>query len=133
MRTFICLALIAVASHSASASVLSFVKNNVYRLDNTNKVTATLNDRVESNTKVGTGEKSMCELSFDDKSVTRIGENSEFSFIEQERLVKCGDGKFLVSKDPPIRQHSQLLSLAIRSALNVFPPSFENEYAIDPL
>jgi hypothetical protein len=100
MRTLICLALIAVASHSASASVLSFVKNSVYKLDNTNKVAAVLNDKLESNTKVGTGEKSMCELSFDDKSVTRIGENSEFSFIEQERLIKCGDGKFLVSKDP---------------------------------
>jgi hypothetical protein len=100
MRTLICLALLAVASHSASASVLSFVKNSVYRLENTNKVTAVLNDKVESNTKVGTGEKSMCELSFDDKSITRIGENSEFSFVEQERLVKCGDGKFLVSKDP---------------------------------
>jgi hypothetical protein len=100
MRTLICLALIAVASHSASATTVSFLKNNVYRLDNTNKVTATLNDKVVTDTKVGTGEKSMCELSFDDKSVTRIGENSEFSFIEQERLIKCGDGKFLVSKDP---------------------------------
>jgi hypothetical protein len=94
------LALLALISHSATASVISFVKNDVYNLRDTNKVTATLNDKVATDTKVGTGEKSMCELSFDDKSVTRIGENSEFSFIEQERLIKCGDGKFLVSKDP---------------------------------
>jgi len=55
---------------------------------------------LQPDTQIGTGDKSMCELSFDDKSVTRIGEHSVFSFQEQERLIKCGDGKFLVSKDP---------------------------------
>ena len=94
------LALLALISHNATASVISFVKNDVYSLKDTNKVTAIVNNKIESNTQVGTGEKSMCELSFDDKSITRIGENSLFSFIEQERLIKCGDGKFLVSKDP---------------------------------
>jgi hypothetical protein len=94
------LALLALISHSATASVISFVKNDVYSLKDTNKVTAIVNNKIESNTQVGTGEKSMCELSFDDKSITRIGENSLFSFIEQEHLIKCGDGKFLVSKDP---------------------------------
>ena len=100
MRTLICLALIAVASHSASATTVSFLKNSVYRIDNTNKVTAILNDKVESDTQVGTGAQSMCELSLDDKSVTRIGANAVFSFVEQERLVKCDKGTFLVSKDP---------------------------------
>lgn len=100
MRTLICLALIAVASHSASATTVSFLKNSVYRIDNTNQVAAVLNDKVESNTQVGTGEQSMCELSLDDKSVTRIGANAVFSFVEQERLVKCDKGTFLVSKDP---------------------------------
>ena len=100
MKTLICLALMAVASHSASATTVSFLKNSVYKLDNTNKVTATLNDKVESNTQVGTGEQSMCELSLDDKSVTRIGANAVFTFVEQERLVKCDKGTFLVSKDP---------------------------------
>jgi len=100
MKTLICLALLAVANHSASASTVSFLKNSVYRIDNTNKVTATLNDKVESNTQVGTGEQSMCELSLYDKSVTRIGANAVFSFVEQERLVKCDKGTFLVSKDP---------------------------------
>jgi len=100
MKTLICLALIAVASHSASATTVSFLKNSVYRIDNTNKVTAVLNDKVESNTQVGTGEQSMCELSLDDKSVTRVGANAVFSFVEQERLVKCDEGTFLVSKDP---------------------------------
>ena len=100
MKTLICLALIAVASHSASATTVSFLKNSVYRIDNTNKVTAVLNDKVVSNTQVGTGEQSMCELSLDDKSVTRIGANAVFSFVEQERLVKCDKGTFLVSKDP---------------------------------
>ena len=100
MRTLICLALIAVASHSASATTVSFLKNSVYRIDNTNQVAAALNDRVESNTQVGTGAQSMCELSLDDKSITRIGANAVFSFVEQERLVKCDKGTFLVSKDP---------------------------------
>jgi hypothetical protein len=86
--------------HSSIASVLSFVKNDVYSLKDTNKATAILNDKIESDSQVGTGEQSMCELSLDDKSVTRIGANAIFSFTEKERLVKCDKGTFLVSKDP---------------------------------
>jgi len=100
MRILICLALIAVASHSACATTVSFLKNSVYKIDNTNQVAAILNDKVESNTQVGTGAQSMCELSLDDKSITRIGANAVFTFVEQERLVKCDKGTFLVSKDP---------------------------------
>jgi hypothetical protein len=100
MRTLIYLAILALSTHSASASFVSFLKNNVYRVENTNKVSAVLNDKIESNTQVGTGEQSMCELSLDDKSVTRIGANAVFSFTEKERLVKCDKGTFLVSKDP---------------------------------
>ena len=100
MRTLIYLAILVLSTHSASASFVSFLKNNVYRVENTNKVSAVLNDKIESNTQVGTGEQSMCELSLDDKSVTRIGANAIFSFTEKERLVKCDKGTFLVSKDP---------------------------------
>ncbi len=91
---------LALVDHSAIASVVSFVKNDVHSIQDTNKVAAALNDKLQPDTQIGTGDKSMCELSFDDKSVTRIGEHSVFSFQEQERLIKCGDGKFLVSKDP---------------------------------
>jgi hypothetical protein len=100
MRTLIYLAILALSTHSASASFVSFLKNNVYTVQNTNKVSAVLNDKIESDTQVGTGEQSMCELSLDDKSITRIGANALFSFIKQERLVKCDKGTFLVSKDP---------------------------------
>jgi hypothetical protein len=100
MRTLIYLAILALSTHSASASFVSFLKNNVYRVENTNKVSAVLNDKIESNTQIGTGEQSMCELSLDDKSVTRIGANAIFSFTEKDRLVKCDKGTFLVSKDP---------------------------------
>jgi hypothetical protein len=100
MKTLIYLAILALSTHSASASFVSFLKNNVYRVENTNKVSAVLNDKIESNTQVGTGEQSMCELSLDDKSVTRIGANAIFSFTEKERLVKCDKGTFLISKDP---------------------------------
>jgi hypothetical protein len=100
MRILIYLSILALLTHSASASVISFLKNNVYTIQNTNKVSAVLNDKLNSNTQVSTSEKSMCELSFDDKSVTRIGENSLFSFVEEERLIKCDNGKFLVAKDP---------------------------------
>jgi hypothetical protein len=100
MRTLIYLAILALSTHSASASFVSFLKNNVYTVQNTNKVSALLNDKIESDTQVGTGEQSMCELSLDDKSITRIGANALFSFIKQERLVKCDKGTFLVSKDP---------------------------------
>jgi hypothetical protein len=100
MKTLIYLAILALSTHSASASFVSFLKNNVYRVENTNKVSAVLNDKIESNTQIGTGEQSMCELSLDDKSVTRIGANAIFSFTEKDRLVKCDKGTFLVSKDP---------------------------------
>ena len=100
MRTLIYLAILALSTDSASASFVSFLKNNVYTVQNTNKVSAVLNDKIESDTQVGTGEQSMCELSLDDKSITRIGANALFSFVKQERLVKCDKGTFLVSKDP---------------------------------
>jgi len=100
MRTLIYLTILVLSIHSASASYVSFLKNNVYTVQNTNKVTATLNDKIESEAQVGTGEQSMCELSLDDKSITRIGANALFSFVKQERLVKCDKGTFLVSKDP---------------------------------
>jgi hypothetical protein len=94
------LVVLALMGHSALASVVSFVKNDVYSIKDTNKVTTTLNDKVEPDTQIGTGAQSMCELSLDDKSVTRIGANAVFTFVEQERLVKCDKGTFLVSKDP---------------------------------
>jgi len=100
MKTLIYLAILALSTHSASASFVSFLKNNVYTVQNTNKVSAVLNDKIESDTQVGTGEQSMCELSLDDKSITRIGANALFLFVKQERLVKCDKGTFLVSKDP---------------------------------
>jgi len=100
MRTLIYLAILALSTHSASASFVSFLKNNVYTVQNTNKVSAVLNDKIESDTQVGTGEQSMVELSLDDKSITRIGANALFSFTKQDRLVKCDKGTFLVSKDP---------------------------------
>jgi hypothetical protein len=100
MKTLIYLAILALSTHSASASFVSFLKNNVYTVQNTNKVSAVLNDKIESDAQVGTGEQSMCELSLDDKSITRIGANALFSFVKQERLVKCDKGTFLVSKDP---------------------------------
>ena len=100
MRTLIYLAILVLSTHSASASFVSFLKNNVYTVQNTNKVSEVLNDKIESDTQVGTGEQSMCELSLDDKSITRIGANALFSFVKQERLVKCDKGTFLVSKDP---------------------------------
>jgi len=100
MRILIYLPILALLTHSASASFVSYLKNNVYTVQNTNKITAVLNDKIESDTQVGTGEQSMCELSLDDKSITRIGANALFSFVKQERLVKCDKGTFLVSKDP---------------------------------
>jgi len=100
MKTLIYLAILALSTHSVSASFVSFLKNNVYTVQNTNKVSAVLNDKIESDAQVGTGEQSMVELSLDDKSITRIGANALFSFVKQERLVKCDKGTFLVSKDP---------------------------------
>jgi len=100
IKLLITLMVLALVDHSAIASVVSFVKNDVHSIQDTNKVAAAVNDKLQPDTQIGTGDKSMCELSFDDKSVTRIGEHSVFSFQEQERLIKCGDGKFLVSKDP---------------------------------
>jgi len=55
MRTLIYLAILALSTHSASASFVSYLKNNVYRVEYTNKVSAALNDKIESNTQVGMG------------------------------------------------------------------------------
>ncbi len=61
---------------------------------------ALLNDHVGPGTGVRTGADSRAELTFSDLSITRLGENTVFSFNATGRTVQLGSGAVLVEAPP---------------------------------
>ncbi len=61
---------------------------------------AVLNDHVGPGTGVRTGADSRAELTFSDLSITRLGENTVFSFNGAGRTVQLGSGAVLVEAPP---------------------------------
>lgn len=57
---------------------------------------ATLNDNVHPGTAVQTGVQSRSELTFKDKTITRLGEKTIFSVGEGARTIDLGSGQFLL-------------------------------------
>ena len=57
---------------------------------------AAMNDRVDEDTGVRTGEKSRSELTFPDLTITRLGSNSVFSFDRAGRTVDLSGGSILL-------------------------------------
>lgn len=58
--------------------------------------TAAENDQVNENTALRTGDESRSELTFDDMTITRLGENTIFSFNKAGRSGDLGSGTILV-------------------------------------
>jgi FecR protein len=58
--------------------------------------TAAENDQVNENTALRTGDESRSELTFDDMTITRLGENTLFSFNKAGRSGDLGSGTILV-------------------------------------
>ncbi len=57
---------------------------------------ATVNDNVRQGTAVQTGVQSRSELTFKDKTITRLGEKTIFSVGEGTRTIELGSGQFLL-------------------------------------
>ena len=57
---------------------------------------ATVNDDVRHGTAVQTGVQSRSELTFKDKTITRLGEKTIFSVGEGPRTIDLGSGQFLL-------------------------------------
>src|SRR5438067_7039253 len=57
---------------------------------------AAVNDNVRQGTAVQTGAQSRSELTFKDKTITRLGEKTIFSVGEGARTIDLGSGQFLL-------------------------------------
>src|SRR6266566_2298156 len=57
---------------------------------------AAVNDNVGQGTAVKTGDQSRSELTFKDKTITRLGEKTIFSVGEGARTIDLGSGQFLL-------------------------------------
>ena len=57
---------------------------------------AIVNDNVRQGTAVETGVQSRSELTFKDKTITRLGERTIFSVGEGARTIDLGSGQFLL-------------------------------------
>src|SRR5438128_8494414 len=57
---------------------------------------ATVNDNVRQGTAVQTGVQSRSELTFKDRTITRLGEKTIFSVGEGARTIELGSGQFLL-------------------------------------
>jgi hypothetical protein len=58
---------------------------------------ASVNDNVHGDTAVRTGVQSRSELTFPDQTLTRLGEQTIFSFKEETRTFNLGSGAILLS------------------------------------
>ena len=57
---------------------------------------AAVNDDVRQGTAVRTGAQSRSELTFKDKTITRLGEKTSFSVGQGSRTIDLGSGQFLL-------------------------------------
>ncbi len=84
-----------------SEAQVTEMKNQVnYRAESEADRAARLGDRVRGADVLRTGEKSLAEMEFEDKTITRLGPQSVFSFksAEREFQVKEGLGLFCMPK-----------------------------------
>ena len=82
------------------AGAFSAVKNNVTQVDGTEKKQAQKDGKLAESNKVDTGAESCTELTFQDSSVLRMGQNSHFSFDSKERMVHLEKGAMLMHVPP---------------------------------
>lgn len=82
------------------AGAFSAVKNNVTQIEGTEKKQAQKDGKLNESNKVDTGAESCTELTFQDSSVLRMGQNSHFSFDSKERMVHLEKGAMLMHVPP---------------------------------
>jgi hypothetical protein len=82
------------------AGAFSALKNNVTQIEGTEKKQAQKDGKLTESNKVDTGAESCTELTFQDSSVLRMGQNSHFSFDSKERMVHLEKGAMLMHVPP---------------------------------
>jgi len=82
------------------AGAFSAVKNNVIQIDGTEKKQAQKDGKLVESNKVDTGMQSCTELTFQDSSLLRMGQNSHFSFDSKERMIHLEKGAMLMHVPP---------------------------------
>jgi hypothetical protein len=106
-RNILLIAPVAVASVSwlaSDVSALDFSQARVTQVVQDVKVVpsgsaarpATVNETVTQGSAVQTGTKSRSELTFQDKTITRLGENTIFTVGQGARSIELGSGQFLL-------------------------------------
>jgi FecR protein len=84
---------------------------------------AAVNDNVGQGTAVRTGTESRAELTFADLTVTRLGENTIFSFDERARELNVTKGAILLevpSKAPPAKINTAAVTAAVMGGTGLF-------------
>lgn len=79
---------------------ITAVRNAVEKVENEKGRPAVVSDSVVEGDMVRTRSESLAELTFSDKTITRMGSNSQFSYTSQERLVKIEKGTVLMHTPP---------------------------------
>ena len=87
---------IAQADELKEAHVTQVVKDVKLLPEQASPRPATVNDPVRDGTAVRTGVQSRSELTFTDRTITRLGANTIFSFKEGTRTMDLGEGAILV-------------------------------------
>lgn len=100
MKLSIFLSLVIATSVSAdslrSAKITQAIQDvKVYTGSSTGRA-ATVGESIDSSTSVTTGRRSRAELTFQDQTITRLGQNSVFSFRNSGREVELKQGSILL-------------------------------------
>lgn len=105
------------AAESNSAKVTQIIKD--VRLLGTQAAPrpASVSDEVSGGTAVRTGVESRAELTFTDLTITRLGENTVFSFAQNARNLTLGSGAILVQV-PPKSPAAQVTTAAFTCAVS---------------
>jgi len=84
------------ADELKEAKVTQVVQDVKLHPTNASSRPAAVNDNVRQGTAVQTGDNSRSELTFTDKTMTRLGEKTTFTVGEGVRTINLGSGQFLL-------------------------------------
>jgi hypothetical protein len=84
------------ADELKEATVTQVVQDVKLHPTNASSRPAAVNDNVRQGTAVQTGDNSRSELTFKDKTMTRLGEKTTFTVGEGARTINLGSGQFLL-------------------------------------
>ena len=84
------------ADELKEAKVTQVVQDVKLHPTNASSRPAAVNDNVRQGTAVQTGDNSRSELTFTDKTMTRLGEKTTFTVGEGARTINLGSGQFLL-------------------------------------